>query len=119
MGESNRIGSPLDLDEEQMRRYAEFQRSRGNDPNIGLRLHVLLARAGLELTDHEAWFNIVPGDLLAHGGPPGAAQDAMLAAGAISAEQADRFAAERARAAADPLTRIFASNVVAVGRRSD
>jgi precorrin-6B methylase 2 len=117
IGDANRIGAAVEVDDAQMRRYADFQRSRGNDPNTGLRLHVLLAQAGLEVTDHEAWFNLMPASRVAHAGPLSSARDAMLAAGAITAEEAQRFDAERARAAADPLARVFVTNVVAVGRR--
>jgi len=102
---------------QQSRRYAEFQRSRGNDPNIGLRLHALLLEARLELTDHRGMFNIVPAVHAAHGGPLGAAQATMLAAGAITDEEAHRWEEARRRVAADPVARIFAPTLIAVGRR--
>lgn len=117
LGDSMQIASSVGVDHEQVRCYRDFQRSRGNDPNVGARLHILLADAGLELTDHDAWFNIVPGSLASHGGPMGAAQETMLAAGAITAEDAQRFVAERARMAGDPHARLLAPIVVAVGRR--
>lgn len=102
---------------EQPRRYADFQRSRGNDPNMGLRLHSLLLDAGLELAEHRGMFNIVPGVVMVDGGPLGAAQATMLAAGAITAEEAERWAAARKQAATNPQARIFAPIIVAAGRR--
>lgn len=104
-------------DTAQLQRYHDFQRSRGNDPDIGLRLHVLLAGAGLEITDHLGAFNIVAGSLVAKGGPLQAAQNAMLAAGAITEQEAQRFTEARVRVGADPLARFFAPQITAVGRR--
>jgi SAM-dependent methyltransferase len=101
------------------RRYDAFQRSRGNDPGIGPRLHVLLAGAGLTVTAVEAWFNVVPAQILAEsgGGPGVAAQQAMIAAGALTEEEVERFADARKRAFANPLARAFMAQFVAVGRR--
>jgi ubiquinone/menaquinone biosynthesis C-methylase UbiE len=102
---------------EQVRRYLEFQRARGNNPDIGTELHALLAGAGLEVTEHAAWFNILPAAVVALGGPLLAAQQAMLAAGAITEAEAAEFAALRARYAADPAVRLFTPHFLAVGRR--
>jgi hypothetical protein len=68
------------------RRYADFQRTRGNDPEIGPRLHVLLAGAGLGIAAVDAWFSVVSAQQLAlgGGGAATAAQHAMVAAGALT-----------------------------------
>jgi SAM-dependent methyltransferase len=47
------------------RRYAAFQRTRRNNPEIGPQLHVLLAGAGLVVAAVDAWFSVVPGQMLA------------------------------------------------------
>ncbi|HEY8756085.1 MAG TPA: methyltransferase domain-containing protein [Candidatus Dormibacteraeota bacterium] len=63
------------------RRYAAFQRARGNDPGIGPRLHVLLGGAGLEVTAVDASYAVIPAQVLAAsgGGAATAAQHAMMA----------------------------------------
>jgi SAM-dependent methyltransferase len=101
------------------RRYAAFQRTRGNNPEIGPGLHVLLDGAGLVVTAVDAWFSVVSGPQLSlgGGGAATAAQHAMVAAGALTENEARRFAEARERAAANPLTQVFQPQFVAVGRR--
>jgi precorrin-6B methylase 2 len=101
------------------RRYDAFQRARGNDPGIGPRLHVLLAGAGLVVTAVEASFAIIPAEVLAAsgGGAATAAQHAMMAAGALTEDEAQHFARARELAFSNPLARAFLPQFVAVGRR--
>jgi SAM-dependent methyltransferase len=103
------------------RRYAEFQRARGNNPGIGPRLHVLLAGAGLDVTAVDAWYAVIPASVLAAGGGGAAeaAQQTMMAAGALTEEDVEHFAEARARAFADPLARVFMPQFIAVGRRPE
>lgn len=103
--------------DEQARRYEEFQRSRGNNVDIGPRLGPLLAAAGLELREHEAIMQTVPGALLASGGPTVAARHEMLAAGVITADDARRYDAAAQRVATAPHATLFVSLYVAVGRK--
>jgi hypothetical protein len=101
------------------RRYDAFQRTRGNDPRIGPRLHVLLAAAGLEVTAVDASYAVVPAQVLrdSGGGAAAAARGAMVAAGALTEDEVDQFARARERAFANPLARAFLPQFVAVGRR--
>ena len=98
-------------------RYREFQRSRGCDIGIGPRLGSLLLDAGLEITERAAWFNIIPGELLALGGPLVAAIPAMIAAGAATADDEARWRAGVQRMAAAPGAAMFMPLFVAVGRK--
>lgn len=100
-------------------RYADFQRARGNNPQIGPRLHVLLAEAGLALVAVEAWYAVLPAQILAgaDGGAATAAQQAMMAAGALTEEEAQQYALARERTFANPITHAFMPQFVAVGRR--
>ncbi len=102
-----------------IQRYAAFQRSRGNNPEIGPRLHVLLAGAGLEVTAVDAWFSVVPGAILVQGGggAAAAAQHAMMAAGAMTEDEADQFARTRKQTFANPISYAFMPQFIAVGRR--
>jgi hypothetical protein len=81
----------------------------------------VLAGAGLAVTAVEAWFNVVPARILAEsgGGPGVAAQQAMIAVGALTEEEVERFAEARKKAFANPLARAFLAQFVAVGRRPD
>jgi SAM-dependent methyltransferase len=101
------------------RRYADFQRARGNNPAIGPRLHVLLAGAGLDVTAVDASYTVIPATVLAAsgGGAAAAAQHTMMAAGALTEAEVQHFAQARERALADPLARAFIPQFVAVGRR--
>lgn len=98
-------------------KYARFHAMRGNDPRIGLRLSHLLRAAGLAVASFTGSYSIIEA-------PPGvrppawAAREAMLAEGAATTEDFERWNAAFARsdaAATRPL--IFAPNFVAVGRK--
>jgi ubiquinone/menaquinone biosynthesis C-methylase UbiE len=102
---------------EQGTRYMAFQRDRGNNVDIGPRLGTLMVGAGFELMEHEAVYQKVPGRLVALGGPVAAAEQEMLAAGAISTEDVARFAAARQRVAALPHSALFIAQYIAVGRK--
>lgn len=111
----------LDADPElddQVERYVEFQRRRGNDVSVGLRLRHLLEAAGLEPLVHEGRYAIVRP-------PPGmrppswAAREAMVAEGVVTAEDVQRWAAAFERADAQTVRpTLFAPTFVAVGRRA-
>ncbi len=103
----------LDLAE----RYLEFHRSRGNDPQIGLRLGELLRSAGLTVLDHRGSYNIMTA-------PPGmrppswAARDAMVTAGLATPDDVSRWqvALERLDSQADrPM--LFMPYFTATGQR--
>jgi len=102
---------------EQGARYMEFQRERGNNVDIGPRLGALIVAAGLELMEHEAVYQKIPGHLVALGGPIAAAEQEMLTAGAISVDDAGRFAAARQRVATLPHSALFIAQYIAVGRK--
>jgi ubiquinone/menaquinone biosynthesis C-methylase UbiE len=102
---------------EQGTRYLEFQRDRGNNVAIGPLLGELIVGARLELIEHDAVYQKVPGHLLALGGPMAAAEQEMLTAGVISADDARRFAAARERVATLPHAAMFIAQYIAVGRR--
>lgn len=99
-------------------RYVRFHAARGNDPRVGLRLGKLLRAAGLEVVSFTGTYNIIES-------PPGvrppawAARNAMVAAGAASAQDLERWAAafERTDAAATR-PQVFAPSFVAVGRQA-
>lgn len=105
--------------EEQLTRYLAFQRSRGNNVDIGPRLGPLIAAAGLELVEHEGYINSIPGRFLALGGPVVAARSDMLAGGAISEDDARRYDEAAARVAATPHAVLFTSLYVAVGHKPE
>ena len=98
-------------------RYAAFQRARGNDPRVGLRLAQLLAAANLNVLAFIGRYNIAPG-------PPGmrppawAARDAMLAEGAVSQEDIDRWTTGFDRLdSAEVRPTIFVPSFIAIGQR--
>jgi SAM-dependent methyltransferase len=97
--------------------YAAFHAARGNDPMVGLRLAKLLAASGLEVEDFTGSYNIIEM-------PPGmrpplwAAREAMLAQGAATGADVERWGAAFERLdAAEVKPTIFAPNFVAIGRR--
>lgn len=102
---------------EAMERYRAFQSSRGCDISIGPRLGSLLIDAGLEITERSAWYNVIPGQFIALGGPMVAAIPAMLAAGAATESDAARWRAGVERVAAVPGVVFFAPTFVAAGRK--
>src|SRR4051794_1705519 len=71
-------------------KYARFHAMRGNDPRIGLRLSHLLRAAGLEVASFTGSYNIIES-------PPGmrppawAAREAMVAEGAATIEDFERW----------------------------
>jgi precorrin-6B methylase 2 len=98
-------------------KYARFHAMRGNDPRIGLRLSHLLRAAGLEVASFTGHYIIIDA-------PPGlrppawAARDAMLAEGAATPEDLERWnAAFECSDAAATRPLIFAPNFVAIGRK--
>jgi ubiquinone/menaquinone biosynthesis C-methylase UbiE len=100
-----------------MDRYANFHRSLGNDPSVGVRLGKLIAEAGLELLQHLGSYRIMawpPGLRPA----PWVAREAMLAAGAVTPDDLSRWQAafERMDAQAQRPTR-FIPHFIAMGRR--
>ena len=110
-------GTPPELDEI-ARRYVDYQTSRGNDMEIGLRLGELLTAAGLELVLFRGSYTIVtppPGMRP----PPWAARDAMVAAGFATPDDVERWGA--AYAEADAMTErptLFVPGFTAIGRRT-
>ena len=98
-------------------RYAAFHAARGNDPRIGLRLGQLLERADLDVVVFSGSYNIIVV-------PPGlrpplwAARDAMLAEGAATQADIDRWGAafDRMDGAATRPT-LFAPAFIGIGRR--
>jgi precorrin-6B methylase 2 len=99
-------------------KYVRFHAMRGNDPLVGLRLGHLLRDAGLDVVSFTGSYNILT---LAPGlrPPAWAAREAMLAEGAITQADLDRWSAafERSDAAAvRPVA--FAPGFVAIGRKS-
>lgn len=119
--DSDITGTRLSVDDadliEQMNRYAEFQRGRGNNADIGPRLGPLVAAAGVDLVEHEGWYNAIPARLLTLGGPVVAARSDMFAAGVITETDARRYDEAAARVAAIANAVLFMPQYVAVGRK--
>jgi precorrin-6B methylase 2 len=97
-------------------RYVRFHVARGNDPIVGLRLGNFLRAAGLEVGSFTGSYNIMEP-------PPGirppswAARTAMVAEGAATAEDVERWDAAFQRLdAAATRPQIFAPSFVAIGR---
>lgn len=98
-------------------RYIAFLRSRGNDPQTGLRLGRLLREAGLAVEEFRGWVQITP---LPRGlrPPAWAARDAMKQAGLVTDDDLVRW--ERAMQETDALEdrpTMFPAFFGAVGRR--
>ena len=104
---------------EQFARYADFHRSLGNDPRLGTQLGAMLRAAGLEVAEHRGVFQRIPAMLVADGGPFLAAQDAMIAAGILTAEEAVDWESARQRFAALPEAEAWFASFVAIGRKPD
>lgn len=98
-------------------RYAEFHRRRGNDLLTGLRLALLIRRAGLEVVTHEGAIDIIaapPGMRP----PPWAAREAMLAEGVVTADDLARWEQAFDRLDASPIRpTLFVTRYVGIGRR--
>ena len=103
--------------EQQFAAYAEFHRSLGNDTRMGPRLGAMMRTSGLEVVEHRGFFQRVPGVMVATGGPLASAKDAMIAAGIMTSEDAERWEGERHRFAGIPDAEIFSPVFVAIGRR--
>jgi len=110
------LDSDPELDE-LVDRYADFHAARGNDPLVGLRLGQLLGGAGLEVVDFAGAYNIIQM-------PPGvrpplwAARDTMIAEGAATPEEIERWGAAFDRLDAAPVRpTVFAPLFTAVGRK--
>ena len=98
-------------------RYVGFHRARGNDPQVGLRLGMLLAGAGLDVVQHSGFYAVLSA-------PPGlrppswAARDAMVAAGEAGEDDVQRWEAAFARSdAASERPLLFMPTFSATGRR--
>jgi len=98
--------------------YSEFHAARGNDPMVGLRLGKLLAEAGLEVADFTGSYSIIVM-------PPGirpplwAAREAMLAQGAATQADVDRWGAAFDRMdTAEARPTVFAPLFIGIGRKS-
>jgi SAM-dependent methyltransferase len=98
-------------------RYADFHAARGNDPMVGLRLGKLLVGAGLAVEDFTGTYAIIEM-------PPGirpplwAAREAMLAQGAATSAEIERWGAafDRLDTAAVRPT-VFAPQFIGIGRK--
>ncbi|MDP9102029.1 MAG: methyltransferase domain-containing protein [Actinomycetota bacterium] len=98
-------------------RYAEFHTGIGNDPMIGLRLGNMLRDAGLVDVEHHGRFSIFPAPPGLRP-PPWVAREAMVAAGTISADDADRWTtALEAMDASEERPTVFIAQFFALGRR--
>lgn len=102
--------------DDQQRRYADFHRLRGNDPRIGPRLPALLTDVGLDVVERRGLWIALPAALLRSGGPLRSAQDAMVAAGVVAADDLDGWEAARQRFADSPGALAWAPFFIAVGR---
>jgi hypothetical protein len=78
-----------------------------------------MRNAGLQVSETAAWFNAVPAGALVGGGPLRAAAEAMIAAGALSAEEVSRWDDQRRRFAQLPGATMWAPIFVTVGRSGD
>jgi len=99
-------------------RYAAFHAARGNDPMVGLRLGKLLAGAGLEVEDFSGLYSIIEM-------PPGvrpplwAARDAMIAEGAATQADVERWGAAFDRLDGNQVRpTAFATLFVGIGRKA-
>jgi SAM-dependent methyltransferase/ketosteroid isomerase-like protein len=99
-------------------RYASFHRSRGNDPQTGLRLGKLLQQSGLELLEHRGSWTIMP--VPAGFRPPAwAARDAMVQDGIATVDDLDRWQTTLERMdRCSPRPTIFMPTFTAIGRRT-
>jgi len=98
-------------------RYRTFQEGRGCNIGIGPLLGPLLLSAGLELIERVAYYQVVPAAVLSTGGPLVAAIPAMIAAGAATVADEERWRAGLRRVAAIPGAALFVPLFIAVGRR--
>lgn len=110
--------SPPDPDMiEQLERYADFHRALGNDARLGSRLGSMMRAVGLEIVEAQGAYQVIPGSLLASGGPLLAAQDAMIDAGILNPDEVELWRAARERFAAQPDAELWMAGFCAVGRK--
>jgi SAM-dependent methyltransferase len=98
-------------------RHIEFQRGRGCAVGIGPTLGSLLSQANLALVQRTATYNIASGERLAGGGPFGAGIPTMVAAGAATPGDEQRWREALRNLASAPQAAVFMTVFVAVGRR--
>jgi SAM-dependent methyltransferase len=98
-------------------RYAEFHRSLGNDPSVGLRLGKMLEAARLDVVHFSGTYTIIP--MPSGLRPPAwAAREAMVAQGTVTEQDIARWGAALERSDAAPVRpTLFAPNFLAIGRR--
>jgi len=109
------IDGPPELDD-LFDKYSEFHRARRNDPLAGLQLANLLKAAGLEVLAFEGRYSILaaPPGLRP---PPWAGRDSMLADGAITQADVDRWSDGFEKSdAQDRRPTIFVPLFIAIGR---
>lgn len=112
-----RVAPPTAPVSELHERYQAYQRTRGNDPAVGLRLPELIESAGLTL---EAFRGTCSTRLRAAGerGPSWAARRAMVDAGVATSEDVERWTREFKRLDNRPLQPwMIGCGFVAIGRR--
>jgi SAM-dependent methyltransferase len=97
-------------------RYWRWHAQQGNDSMVGLRLHELLAGAGLEVVEYRGRYDIISP-------PPGArppswaARDVLVSSGLATADDVARWEAAFSRSdALDPRPTMFVPMFWAVGR---
>lgn len=116
-GSAIRIWPPIDEFDDLVDRYRAFHERRGNDLTVGLRLDVLLERAGLEVLEHRGRYDIIP-STPGFRGPPWVARHAIVEAGL--ADEADlarwEIAFERLDRG-DVSFKLFIPQFCAIGRR--
>lgn len=115
--DSSRSTPPDPEIQEQFERYSAFHRALGNDVRMGPRLGALLRAAGLEVAEHQGTFQRIPALLMAAGGPLVSAQDAMIATGIATAEEAEAWEAARQRFSALPDAEVWMGSFIAIGRK--
>jgi SAM-dependent methyltransferase len=98
-------------------RYAAFHAARGNDPMVGLQLAKLLVGAGLDVEDFTGSYSIIP--LPVGVRPPlWAARDAMVAEGAATPAEVERWGAAFDRLDTNEVRpTAFAPLFVGIGRK--
>lgn len=116
--EATRVSPPDAGIEEQLERYAEFHRSRGNDVRIGARLGSMLRAVGLEVVDNQGAYQRVPALFLATAGPLISAQGAMLDANFLQPDEVEQWQGARQRFGAQPDAELWFAGFRAVGRRT-
>lgn len=103
--------------EAQFAAYADFHHALGNDVRMGPRLGAMMRAADLEVVEHRGYFQSIPAAMVATGGPLASARDAMIAAGSISAEDAEEWDRERRRFSAIPDAEVWSAIFIGIGRR--